>query len=115
MICVKKRFFALLCALVMLACFSCAVSASIMVEDPDGSIHYDTDEIVTTTQPGALAFGVQKVMTAVSGFWHRFGVVTVVVLLLVAIVVAIVISEFERQKKEKRPPQPAKKSGKKKK
>lgn len=101
----KKRICAFLCALLMLVSFSCTVSATIMVENPDGEVFYDTDEIATTKQPSAFSVAAKKVMEGISGFWRRFGVVTVVVLLLVAIVVAIVISEFERQKKEGRPPQ----------
>ena len=109
----KKGRLSLFCALLMLVSFSCAVSASIMVEDANGVTHYDTDEIVTTTQPSAFSVAARKALDGLSGFWRRFGAVTVIVLRLVAIVVAIVISEFERQKKESRPPQPSSKKKKK--
>ena len=112
----KKRIAALFCALLLLVSFSCTVSASIMVQEPNGDIHYsaDVEEGETVKQPSAFSVAAKKVLQAVSGFWHRFGAVTVVVLLLVAIVVAIVISEFERQKKENRPPQSKSKKKKKK-
>ena len=110
----KKSICALLCALLMLASYSCCVYASIQVVNPDGSVYYDTDFVESTTQPGALSVATEKALESVSNYWRRFGFVTVVVLLLVAIVVAIVISEFERQKKEKHPPQPNTKKKKKK-
>ena len=110
----KKRVCAFLCALLLLVSFSCVVSASIQVVDPDGSTHYDTDEVETTKQPGAAAVAAKRVMESVSNFWRRFGFLSIVILLLVAIVVAIVISEFERQKKEASPPQEKAKKKKKK-
>ena len=111
----KKRICALFCALLLVTGFSCSVFAAIIVEDETGVL-YDTDNpTATTTQPGAISVAAKKAVQSVSGFWHRFGFLTVVILLLVAIVAAIVISEFERQKKEKRPPQPSKNKKKKKK
>lgn len=109
----KKRICALLCALLILASFSCSVSALIIVEDENGVRYSDESMNTTTTKPNAVAETAKKAMSSVSKFWHRFGFLTVVIVLLVAIVVAIVISEFERQRKEGRLPEKTKKKKKK--
>ncbi len=110
----KKRICALVCALLMLASFSCSVSAGIMIEDATGTRYSDESMNLTTTQPNAVSVAAKKALESASNFWHRFGLVSVVVILLVAIVVAIVISEYERQKKESRPPKSSAKKKKKK-
>ena len=107
----KKRICALLCVLLLMVSFTCGASALIMVEDETGTRYSDEsmNPVTTTTKVNAVSEATKKAMSAVSNFWHRFGLLTVVIVLLVAIVVAIVISEFERQKKEQRPPKPSKK------
>ena len=105
----KKRICAIFCVLLMLACFTCSVSAFIVIEDETGTRYSDETSVSTTapttTKPNAVSVAAKKAAESLSVFWRRFGFLTVVLVLIVGIVTAIVISEFERQKKEQRPKQ----------